>query len=1710
MTQSKEPEQHNRQSSPVATGGGGHTFEHKVQTSLLAYLLVRAQVPFTHCAWAEELGLQTEHLGYSTDDARLVALDDKGVSHRQLWAIKRTLKFTKSDADFQQVVGDAWDDFCNSELFERTTDVIVFATSKLAVTYVKALSILQIARATNSAMEFYQRLENPGYVSAKAKDYLELIRQLCVEHAKEEISTEELWAFCRCLYVVDYDFDQPSGRDEARMKTLLAMAARDGSGTTGNDLWNRLFAFIADADPQAQTLKRDQLPNELLRDSKPVSYQYESGVISRLLEHSQDVCRRIRMTVGGGIQLPRTELINKLGESITQEQFTLIIGKAGTGKSASALMSLQHSVPQAPIFAFQAAEFARDSLDEALSDLRIMEPIQKISALFALHPIKYLLIDSVERLLESQHRDAFFDLLNRLKDDPSWHIVLTCRLYGSAQVREAFLAPLRINYSEISVPLLTDAELQEIIANTPNLESVVENPRIRDLLRNLSYLAKACEVDWQNTPPETLIDAKALRQTLWRQVVERSSIRGDGIYLRRMRCFCDIAIDRARSLQSFVSWQQGDEQTVESLISDDLLVEEPSTHRVAPSDDVLEDWAVMCWIENTYRDCEGIPASFFTALGYELPIRRGYRLWLQEGLESSISQQIGAFADDVLKSGISDFWKDETLVSIMLSEQAAQYIQERQSALLDNKHTLKQLVHLIRTACVVPSLWLGLSGEMQLDILGDYYLVPDGPAWHAILKLISDNLEKFDEQDLTWIFGVLEDFKNSISIQNPNPNGTREAGLVALHYWYSLSDDYNHEGCFNRLAPILISTSNAINEEFHQLLTKEMLEFRDPIDAFAFQFHQLLTETPSQKQSVRSSVLEKKLLSSLEGSSAYKSHSKDIALLAERYWGLYSPPSAIQPDTFDIDIDKYFGLNVHSHDYYPASALQGPFYAMLHVDIKTGIDLILSLVNFCTDRYVHLGLLDKGTPTQLTFSLGPMGKTKQWSNRRLWLMYRGGMPGPDLLQSALMALEGYLLEIVKQGQNLQQLAEYLILGSKSVSVTAVLASVAMAYPNCLGNTVLTLLRTPEIFALDKNRWVGDKYPFTIAEWAYSVEKRVYASERAASDKLPHRNENMENLTIRLQTGPLRDEVWKILDQYKVQLPDISVQTESDKLWRLLLHRIDLRNFVIEKETEDHQLIFMPGPPDSDIQEIIDRNTPELENQRLQYSLFNWAQKNLSQTPPDDAEDEKWKEMLSLAQEIASHTEKPEIPEPFTNTSVASNIAAACVANHWHDLASEDRKWCRTLLVPQVMINKDTRVTSLQISQQPLAAPHAAAQVLPMMFTEPDGKINQDVREAITIGITHAVAEMRQLTAKAIGEYLWIQDADFAYACIEGLLQWNIVWASIFHAPRSSEDRICKPFDTMWESVIRIRSDIVSSKSIQATRTNWDDFEIPFVPSLLSLVAHILTYRHKDPLAQKLVLRMTKSLVTAWKKSLKQHDQRDYESEAELQNQLVDYLTKCDATVAIKLWEPFILLLSGDVKKFCEVFRDLIATTDQTKNSTVFWAIWEQTLSVLMKCDDWDKLLTGEETYLDQVVGMLLLDGVLWKTGVEDWEPIHDHKSQLRELVLATGTNPHVCEAYIRLLYSVGRTTLLPEGLIWLDSCLEKGNPQKMIGTNNSITSLTRILAPLVYGQTRVLRESSSVREAILRILGHLIELGSSSAYRMREFVITPVTPIVRS
>jgi hypothetical protein len=95
-----------RVSSPASTGGAGTFFEQHVATYWLAQLLVRGIPPVLHDCAVVGVHLQTEHLGWHTDDFLIVGQNGAGHRRKLVGQVKRTFTVSSTDDECKKAVQD--------------------------------------------------------------------------------------------------------------------------------------------------------------------------------------------------------------------------------------------------------------------------------------------------------------------------------------------------------------------------------------------------------------------------------------------------------------------------------------------------------------------------------------------------------------------------------------------------------------------------------------------------------------------------------------------------------------------------------------------------------------------------------------------------------------------------------------------------------------------------------------------------------------------------------------------------------------------------------------------------------------------------------------------------------------------------------------------------------------------------------------------------------------------------------------------------------------------------------------------------------------------------------------------------------------------------------------------------------------------------------------------------------------------------------------------------------------------------------------------------------------------------------------------------------------------------------------------------------------------------------------------------------------------
>lgn len=131
-------------SNPYSTGGGGHRFEAQVQASFVTMMLTGGIAPCFRIPWPiVEIELQAAVSGYGTDDLVVTVKNPANRECRRLLGqIKHSIRITKTDVRFSEVIQSAWDDFNNPRVFTRDKDAIALITGPISATDIDGVNKL--------------------------------------------------------------------------------------------------------------------------------------------------------------------------------------------------------------------------------------------------------------------------------------------------------------------------------------------------------------------------------------------------------------------------------------------------------------------------------------------------------------------------------------------------------------------------------------------------------------------------------------------------------------------------------------------------------------------------------------------------------------------------------------------------------------------------------------------------------------------------------------------------------------------------------------------------------------------------------------------------------------------------------------------------------------------------------------------------------------------------------------------------------------------------------------------------------------------------------------------------------------------------------------------------------------------------------------------------------------------------------------------------------------------------------------------------------------------------------------------------------------------------------------------------------------------------------------------------------------------------------
>ena len=1681
-------------SSPAATGGAGTFFEQHVNAYWLALLLVRAIPPIFIDSIITEVLFQTEHLGWKTDDFLIVTEDDKALCHRMVGQVKRTFTVSAADDECRKAILDFWNDFSGTQ-FSRDRDCFLLVTLRGTNTLLEHfVGLLDCARAAPDSIEFHRRLNVAGFISKKSNSYLGELAKI-IETAGSGPSADDLWQFLKSLNVLSLDLNTSTSQTEALVRTILAHTAEGGSATaTAGSTWNALLAECSRGAPQSRRYQRGDLPTQLLELHSAVETS-GSKALQALREHSDTILRRVSTTLGGRFHLSRPHLARQVVNHLGAAQVVIINGAAGSGKSGLAKEVYDLLAPDHFAFWFGAVEFSHANLNVALAQNQIPMTSAKLSAVLAAQGRKVLFIESTERLLESGIRDAFGDLLLLVKSDPSWRVVLTCRDYSTDLVRAGILGATGTSNVILNVPVLDDLELEQIQGELPSLKRPLENAKLRRLLRNLYFLDKALLVDWakERTLPQSERD---LRLLFWQQIVRVEHVASDGMPRRREQAFMQLAVQRAMQLTSFVPCDKVDPLAVEKLRSDNLLESSKQSNLlVAPSHDVLEDWAIVQWVDEQHALNLNSAANFSNAIGTYPAIRRSYRKWVSEFMNEDANVSDEFFSAVIGEENLATQFRDDTLISILRSPTSPALLKRWQTQLFaEGKSLFRRIIHLLRVAGVGKPAWTPAD-----SVNASFLNIPKGPAWAHVLKVTQENLAIFNATDAVLLLGLIEDWARGVTLNRPYPAGNESAADIA--FWLLPHfDEHDLADERKRALHVILKVPKGNPARLVELLSGP--EDEDTDTYINDDLLELIFEETGGVAAARDFPL-----AVIEAAYGYFLCSEEEFANDRLYGGT-------------MDLEPLFGISPHrSHGFTPPSAYRGPFLPLLRHHPSEALTFYYKIFNQSAEWYarprVRVEFVEPPFEIELKFPDHPVGR--QWANSRLWNMYRGSSVGPYCIQSLLMALERWLLEVAEaQPDSVDSLLLGILRQSESVALTAVVASVATAFPHLASETLLILMRSREIVSMDRLRLAHEsQVPSSMLALMSTVrpEDRFYEAERSEADKLPHHRRCLENAVASLHFTRSAPRVRVILDELRTELPPLEVQTEDDRVWRLTLHRMDLRSYTVAEPAENvpsdsgsantTRIELNLKLDEPDIKEMVEKAAESGRTTNSRLMLQMWAHKVFEGEIDSSTDPMSWRDQLDAAR--ADDNASDEMADAFARYGPGI-VAAVCVRDHWHEMNQGDREWCTARVCAEVLSHIQEWNHMARVQRHSMSPDRPCAMVLPILMSKQfDSDMAADLKGVFATALMHPIDEVRAYAAAGVGRYLWSIDRELAIRCINTIATGAMLVQKKIDSEKNVHWQHRTPIDRIEFEIAKV----VYKQFINDEDIPPDAYEKLDINRNVGAEANarILPICANAPLEAISVLafgRLSAELVKWWDADddrSSDRRERNHQAESAARNALEHFLLKTSASAASEIAQPLVNAIEKHSDEIRWVIQGLIAAEDLVGNPAQFWLIWSL-FAKRLRTAAWLSRIDREHATGRVLLSTMFLTA-FWKDGVSQWSSLEGYSENVHQLFDDLIASPVILNDYSSFLYRIGSQSL-PDAFIRIANKITSAK-KTLVPTANTVFCLESLLLRHVYSKPRELKQNLKLRDAILFLLDVLVDNGSSSAFQMRDDFVTPLS-----
>lgn len=1407
-------------------------------------------------------------------------------------------------------------------------------------------------------------------------------------------------------------------------------------------------------------------------------FDLKPGLIDAIMniqQHKDPILQPIKTQIeysGRVLKIDRSATISIIENELKLNSVLVLSGDGGTGKTAI-VKELLSSCQSYISYVFKANEFNVCSLHEFFKkwgDVTLLDFLNEHQNVPCL-----VVIDSAERLSDIDDLQPFFEFFEALLKS-KWCVIFTTRNRYYSDLMYLLNERFKCNPCRIEIPLLEADELQRI--SRENEFALPSNCKFIDLIRTPYYLQAYLD-NYQDIGCNQ--DYKVFFEYLWMQKVMRTQSKRDGMHILRSDCMLQIVKNKADSGCFYIDPNSYDKKALELLNADEVLGYDESILCYFIAHDVIEELALRKLLDKEFALKSSIE-GFFESIGSSLTIRRAFRAWLLDRIESEPEQVRLLIGATLSQSSLSAYWRDESFISILTSTKANEFFNSIETKLTENDFELMyRLTFLLRTACKEYDSTVAsrlMNNNTSEDYLKYVFTQPKGQGWDFTINFIFKHRESL--KNWRTIVPLLQDWTR----KHRQGSTTSSAGKIALYKYEELmSDDhsrYSERDIEDQLVNVILNSAGEIKDELAGYFESGLNPDRPRTDK--------LVET-----------LLKSLIDSAE---TVKALPLFIEKLAWLYWVAQPRDKEDDYGYRGYEIETDFGLSSFcEHSYHPESALQTPVYLMLRYHPISTIDFIIKLTNHSVETYANS---DRGKYGEDIVLFIEGTEYKQHIDCLLWNLYRGVSGGPDILQSIHMALEKWLLELAEEddGKLIEAICKDLLKKSVSASITAVVASVILAHPNKTYNLAAVLFKVPQLFIYDTRRFVADQTIRSLYSIGYGYDAKDYLrDERLKTCEDDFRKQSLENVALNYQLVSYDDEtifeqrrnaVWGILDEHYANLPPEQDQNEFDRTWRTYLARMDSRKMELRIESQDGEKTIVSLNPSIDpkLKEHNEKILTLLDDQNRFISLKMWAEsrfRNEQETYMKyDQYNRDIERVVFETKEVLAELQN-ECDDTFDlfYKNLPAYSCSVLIRDYSDTLSQIDGNFCKDVIMSYVSeFSKNKRAYQIGDGSEP------AISTLPVIMEKyPD--LRNSIKDTLLKMLLHE-SSLTEFVKKSIQSRLWDISPDdassvlIAYAIIddgyEKYRRSEYEKRLSNHSYSSSYVSIEEFWDTNTELNSRFEKNELTFTDIDVEGCNHR--------TLISTIELLPIKIDDDNLRTYFV-----STITTLAKGF--YDDRNSDDHTRI-HRLVDKICPmvlfADRQDTLSYITPFIEHFQFSANSY-QLFSQLITDEDRYPHYENFWYIWDLFFEKISDLGgSIDRNRNASET-----VKYYLLAHPYWNPGTTEWHSIRGKEKLFYDRVVSKmGHASVVLYSIAKVLNDVGSQFAL-DGVTWLSSMIIANKYIEL--ERYTIEYIEKFIRRFILIKRQNVKRDKVLRDKVICILDFLFEKGSIIGFLLREDIL---------